>query len=255
MSNKMENKSGIVTGAASGIGRASAILFAREGARVMVSDMNEEGGKETVRMIKDIGGEAEFFKCNVSVESEVKALVERTVGKFGKLDFALNNAGIAGEFASLVDGKSEDWLKMININLTGVYYALKYQIIAMINSGGGSIVNTSSVLGSVAHKNKSDYAAAKAGVNHLTKCAALEYAGEKIRVNVIAPGPTLTPLAENFLDKNPGELDKFVSMIPTGKLSSVDDVANAAVWLCSDQAEQITGVILPIDGGQSAGKI
>ncbi|MCS4302441.1 glucose 1-dehydrogenase [Chryseobacterium sp. BIGb0232] len=254
MEKLMIGKAGLVTGAASGIGRASAILFAKEGASVMVSDLNEEGGKETVKIITDMGGNAAFFKCDVSNESDVQSLIAETVSRFGKLDFAHNNAGIPSEFTPLADTVSENWIKTININLNGVYYALKYEIQAMLKTGGGCIVNTSSVLGAVAHQNKSDYASSKAAVNHLTKCAALEYASKGIRINVVSPGPTKTPLAQEFLARNPEEINNFIAMIPTGQLSEVEDVANATVWLCSENSNQITGVILPVDGGQSAGK-
>lgn len=251
----MENKAGLVTGAASGIGRACAIAFAREGASVMVSDLNEEGGAETVRLIEELGGKAAFFKCDVSVEADIQALVEATVAQFGKLDFAHNNAGIPAVAASLTESSSENWLKTLNINLTGMYYALKHEIKAMLQSGGGTIVNTSSGTSLDGYKDMCAYSSAKAGLNQLTKCAALEYAGQGIRINAVAPGPVNTPLAQAFSDNNPEEAKKYTSIVPNGKFSEAEDVANAVVWLCSDLASQITGTIMPVDGGISAGKI
>ncbi|MCS4302443.1 SDR family NAD(P)-dependent oxidoreductase [Chryseobacterium sp. BIGb0232] len=251
----MEKKSGLVTGAASGIGRASAIALANAGANVMVSDLNEVDGWETVTMIKDLGGTADFFKCNVGIESDIEALVKATVERFGSLDFAHNNAGIPAVSATLLESSSEDWLRTLNINLSGVYYAMKHQIREMIRSGNrGSIVNTSSATSLDGYKNMCAYSSAKAGLNQLTKCIALEYGEKGIRVNAVAPGPVNTPLAQAFVDNNPEEALKYTSIIPTGKFSNAEDIANTVVWLCSDLSNQINGIIIPIDGGISAGK-
>lgn len=255
MKKLMENKAGLVTGAASGIGRACAIAFAREGARVMVSDRNEIEGRATVALIKELGGDADFFACDVAVEAEIEALVQATIKRFGTVDFAHNNAGIPAVSSSLLESSSENWIKTININLTGMYYAMKHEIKAMLNTGGGTIVNTSSGTSLDGYKNMCAYSTAKAGLNQLTKCVALEYAASGIRVNAVAPGPVNTPLAQAFTDNNPEEAKKYTAIIPTGKFAETEDIAHAVVWLCSDLANQITGTILPIDGGISAGKI
>jgi len=255
MEKLMKNKVGIVTGAASGIGLATALAFAREGALVMVSDVNEAGAMQTAQMIEQAGGTADFCRCDVSVEADMAALVEKTVQRFGRLDFAHNNAGVPAVPDSLVDSSSLDWIKTINTNLTGVYYALKHQISEMLKTGEGAIVITSSATSLSGYKNMSAYSSAKAAVNQLTKCAALEYADKGIRINAVAPGPVNTPLALAFSRDNPEEAKKYTSIIPTGKFSSVDDVSNAVVWLCSDLSVQITGTVLAVDGGISAGNI
>ena len=197
----MEDKAGLVTGAGSGIGRASALKFAKEGANVMVSDYNQESGEETVRLIQEAGGVASFFKCDVSDEEQVKALVEATVSEFGKLDFAHNNAGMNSAIAPIAESDSENWHRTIKVNLDSVYYSLKYEVEAMLKNGGGAIVNTSSGAGIFGVPNLSPYVASKHGVNGLTKSVALEYANQGIRVNSLCPGTTATPMMLNLLEK------------------------------------------------------
>lgn len=191
----------------------------------------------------------------MSVEADVKALVGATVKRFGKLDFAHNNAGIPAVSASLIDSTSENWVKTLSINLTGMYYAMKHELDVMVKKGVGAIVNTSSGTSLDGYKNMCAYSSAKAGLNQLTKCAALEYAGKGIRVNAVAPGPVNTALAKAFMENNREEAKKYTSIVPNGKFSEAEDVANAVVWLCSDLASQVTGIIMPVDGGISAGKI
>lgn len=254
MGKLMEGKAGLVTGAGSGIGRASALAFAREGAKVIVSDFNEESGSETVKLIKDAGGEAEFFKCDVGDEEQVKALVEATVSTFGKLDFAHNNAGITSPNAPLGEMESSAWDRVIQINLNGVFYSMKHEINAMLKTGGGAIVNTSSGAGLQGNYNMSPYNASKFAVSGITRSTALEYGRKGIRVNSINPGMTMTPLIEKFIKEDPEYGKQLEDTIPMGIMARPEDQGNAAVWLCSEQARMITGVNLPVDGGYMAGK-
>ncbi|MFS0787187.1 SDR family oxidoreductase [Shouchella sp. 1P09AA] len=232
MSLFLEGQAGLVTAAGSGIGRASALAFARAGANVMVSDINEEAGKETLQRIKADGGTADFFLCNVSEESQVKALVDYTVETFGRLDFAHNNAGKGTMTRPIQDSDSEDFESAIDITVNGMYYALKYEVMAMIKTGGGAIVNTSSGAGLHGPPNMVGHAAAKWAVNGMTKALAVETGQYGIRVNSICPGMTLTPAVEQ----------------------TPEDQAEAAVWLCSPMAKHISGINMPVDGGYVAGK-
>lgn len=252
MGQLMVDKVGIVTAGADGIGRASALAFAREGAIVVVSDINEEKGQETVQMIKDNGGEATFIPCNVANEEEVKALVDKTVEKYGRLDWAHNNAGIGVPNAKIVESDSGAWDRAMQITATGVYYSLKHEIPAMLKSGGGAIVNTASTAGLLGVENMAGYSASKWAVNGLTKSIALEYGKQGIRVNSICPGMTMTAAVEGWVKAAPEQAEHVKNDIPLGRIGLPEDQANAAVWLCSDQAAFITGVNLPVDGGQTA---
>lgn len=233
MGRLMEGKSGFVTGAGSGIGRGSALAFAKAGANVLVSDVNEERGKETVRIIKEAGGTAAFFLCNVAVEEEVKALVNATIKQFGRLDFAHNNAGIGSQTAPIAETDSADWDKVMKVNLYGMYFALKHEIRAMMETGG-AIVNTASTAGLNGIANLSPYSASKFAVNGLTKSAALEYGKKGIRMNAICPGMTLTPAIEYWLGIVPEQANAGKESIPTGQVATPEDQGNAAVFLCSD---------------------
>jgi len=250
----MEGKAGLVTGAGSGIGRASALAFAREGAKVMVSDVNEETGKETVKLIEEAGGIASFLKCDVSNEEEVAALVNATVSMFGKLDFAHNNSGINNKLAPIGEMESSEWDKVIQVNLYGTFYALKHEVTAMSKTGGGAIVNTSSGAGIMGNQDLAPYVASKFGVNGLTKTAALEYGSKGIRVNAICPGMTLTPVLEAYFSAAPEQEQAMSASIPLGRLAKPEDQANAAVFLCSDLAAFISGEVLSIDGGFLSGR-
>jgi NAD(P)-dependent dehydrogenase (short-subunit alcohol dehydrogenase family) len=246
----MEGKSGLVTGAASGIGRACAIRFAQEGAAVVVADLesSREGGEETVRAITEAGGRAEFFACDVASSTDNRALVERTVEAFGRLDFAHNNAGI-GVHKLLHETPDEDFDRVIAVNLRGTFLGMKQQIRQMLEQGGGAIVNTSSNAGLRAVTLLSAYTASKHGILGLTKNAAVEYANDGIRVNAVCPGAIMTPLMSNEPPERQREILAPQAMTRFGEPA---EVAAAVVWLCSEQASFVTGVALPVDAGSVA---
>jgi len=243
----MQEKAGLISGAGSGIGKASAKLFAAEGAKVVVSDINEESGKQTVNEIIDAGGEAIFFKCDVSNEEQVKALVDKVVDTYGKIDFAHNNAGMSPNHAPIAESEYENWHRVIKVNLDSVYYALKYEIRAMPKTGGGAIVNTSSGAGHIGLPGISSYVASKHGVNGLTKTVAKEYARQNIRVNSVCPGQTETPMLMESMGNHP---EQVADTIPMGRLGKPEEQAYTALWLCSDKASFITGRNIIVDGGQ-----
>jgi NAD(P)-dependent dehydrogenase (short-subunit alcohol dehydrogenase family) len=246
----LEDKIAIVTGAGSGIGKAIALLYASEGAKVAVTDINEKGGNETVQEIKDKKGDAFFVKADSSSPKDNEAVVAETMKKYGGLHIAVNNAGVGGPSAPLGEYPIEGWEKVISINLSGVFYGMHYQLPAMIKTGRGSIVNISSILGIVGFANSSAYVAAKHGVVGLTQNAALEYATQKIRVNSIGPGFIMTPLLEKNMD---AEAMKFLaSKHPIGRLGTAEEVAELALWLASDKSSFVTGSYYTIDGGYTA---
>lgn len=247
----LENKVALVTGSGSGIGKAIALLYASEGAKVVVSDIDEKGGDETVSLIKSKGGEAIFIKADTSKPSDHKSLVEQTVKKYGGLHIACNNAGIGGELAPIGEYPIDGWDKIISINLSGVFYGLHYQIPAMLTSGGGgSIVNMASILGMVGTKNLSGYVAAKHGVVGLTKTAALEYADKKIRVNAVGPGYINTPLLTDTLDE--ASIKSLAGLHPIGRLGTAEEIAELVLWLSSSKSSFVTGSYYTIDGGYTA---
>ena len=245
----MKNKVVIVTGAASGIGKATAALYAREGARVVLSDMNEALGKTVVEEIVAAGGIASFVKANVAEPAEMEALVDYAVKTYGKLDIAVNNAGIGGEANPVADMSVDGWLKVIAVNLNSVFYCMKYQIKAMLENGGGSIVNMSSILGSVGFAGSAAYTAAKHGVIGLTQTSALEYSAKNIRINAVGPGFIDTPLLGGMDEKVKAML---VSMHPIGRLGKSEEVAELVFWLSSEKASFVTGSYYPVDGGYLA---
>ena len=245
----LENKSALVTGAGSGIGRAIAILYALQGASIVVSDINEKGGEETVAQIKTGGGKAIFVKADTSKPDDSKALVDAAVKGFGGLHIAVNNAGIGGPISPVGDYPVDGWDKVISINLSGVFYGMRYQIPAMLASGGGCIVNMASILGKVGTRGSAAYTAAKHGVIGLTEAAALEYADKKIRINSIGPGYIDTPLL-NMLDE--ATLKVLKGMHPMGRLGTAEEVAELALWLNSDKASFVTGSYYNVDGGYLA---
>ena len=246
----LENKVAIITGAGSGIGRAIALLYAAEGAKVVVSDINEAGGQETLASIKSKGGQAVFVKADTARPEDNKHLVDQAVAQFGALHIAVNNAGIGGPIGPAGEYPIEGWDKVISINLSGVFYGLRYQIPAILSSGGGSIVNMASILGKVGTKGSAAYVAAKHGVIGLTEAAALEYADKKIRINAIGPGYIMTPLLTNTLDA--ATLQVIAGLHPMGRLGTSEEVAELSLWLNSDKSSFVTGSYYNIVGGYLA---
>lgn len=250
----MEGKAGFVTAAGSGIGRASATTLAKHGAAVVVSDINDEAGQETVKLIEDAGGKAAYFNCNVMNEDEVKALVDFTIESFGKIDFAHNNAGVSLSQDKIGETDSDAWDKTLKITLYSTFYSMKHTVNAMVKSGGGAIVNTVSTAGIEGVANMAPYVASKHGITGITKAAALEYGRDNIRVNGIAPGSTLTPAIEAWRDYAPDQYEAVLQSIPSGEMALAEDQANAVLYLLSPLADKVSGVVLPVDSGYAAGK-
>lgn len=244
----LNGKVTVVTGAASGIGRASALAFARAGAKVVCADVTVDAGEETVKMIKDMGGDAIFVRCDVTQDSEVKAMVDKAVATYGRLDCAHNNAGIEGIAGPCVQCTEENWDKTIAINLKGVFLCCKHEIPEMLKVGGGAIVNTSSVAGLVGFGGIPAYTASKHGVAGLTKTIALDYATENIRCNAVCPGVINTPMIERFTGGDPEAMKGMTATEPVGRLGEPSEVADAVVYLCSDEATFVTGIAMPVDG-------
>lgn len=246
----LENKVAVITGAASGIGKAAAVLFAKEGAKVVVSDLQEELGKSLVSEIMESGGEAVFFKADTSNPAENETLVTAAIEHFGKLDIAVNNAGISGPLGMTAEYPLDGWQKVIDINLSGVFYGMHFQIPAMEKNGGGVIVNIASILGMAGTRFSPAYVAAKHGVVGLTKATALEYASKNIRVNSIGPGYILTPMLQNALDD--ATLKEVERLHPIGRLGTSVEVAELILWLASPKSSFVTGSYYPVDGGYLA---
>src|SRR5262245_46986220 len=249
MAGCVEGKVALVTGGASGIGRATALTFAREGAKLVIADMNAEGGQQTVHMVTEKGGEAIFVRTDVSQAVEVQALISTAVETYGRLDCAHNNAGITGGGRALTAEYAEDtWQQVIAVNLTGVWLCMKYEIPQMLHQGRGTMVNTASAAGLVGTRGASAYVASKHGVVGLTKTAALEYAQQGIRVNCVCPGWIQTPMTERGLS-DPERRARIIASAPTGRVGTPEEVAEAVVWLCSDAASFVTGHAMSVDGG------
>jgi NAD(P)-dependent dehydrogenase (short-subunit alcohol dehydrogenase family) len=246
----IEAKVALVTGAASGIGRAIALQLAAEGARVVVSDLDEPGGCATVAAIERDGGDAIFVAADTARPDHHQTLIARTLERYGALHIAVNNAGIGGARAKLGEYPIEGWDRVIAVNLSGVFYGMREQIPAMRRAGSGAIVNISSILGQVGFEGSAAYTAAKHGLVGLTRSAALEYAAEGIRVNVVGPGFIRTPMVENGL--SPQELDGVARLHPIGRLGLPSEVAELVVWLASDKASFVTGSYYAVDGGYLA---
>ena len=249
MSGILSDKVSLITGAGSGIGRASAIVFAREGALVVVSDVNAEGGEETVSLISEIGGQAIFVPADVSRAGDVEALVQSTIKQYGRLDCAFNNAGVSGGQILMHEYAEEDWDRVIDINLKGVWLCLKYEIIQMLEQGGGAIVNTASTMGLVGGAGSASYGASKHGVVGLTKNAAVQYAQSGIRVNAVCPGHIRTPMIEQGSLLVPGNEERIIARHPIGRLGTPEEIAETVVWLCSNAASFVTGHAMAVDGG------
>lgn len=247
MENGFKNKVAIVTGGSSGIGRATALAFAKKGVKVVIADWIEN--EEIIDLIENLGGEAIFVKCDVSKSDDVKALIEKTITTFGRLDFAYNNAGIEGTSAPTQDCNEENWDKTIGINLKGIWLCMKYEIPEMLKKGKGSIVNCASVAGLVGFGGLPAYVASKHGVIGLTKTAALENAKLGIRVNVVCPGVIQTPMIDRLTGKKKESIEQFTGLEPIGRFGEPEEIANAVIWLCSDEASFVTGLAMPVDGG------
>ncbi len=244
----LKDKVAIVTGAGSGIGRAIALAYARAGARVVVSDTNATAGEETVALLREAGGDAFFAAADVARAQDCAALVARAAKVYGRLDIACNNAGIGGETAPTADYSLDGWQRVIDVNLTGVFHCMKYEIAQMLQSGGGAIVNVASILGAVGFANAPAYTAAKHGVLGLTKAAALEYGTHGIRINSVGPAFIHTPMIAG-LEQDAATLGQLVSMHPLGRLGRPEEVAELVLWLSSPAASFATGAYYPIDGG------
>jgi NAD(P)-dependent dehydrogenase (short-subunit alcohol dehydrogenase family) len=250
--NDMAGRVAIVTGGATGIGRASVVAFARRGAQVVVADVNDDAGAETVKLAESEGTDATFVHTDVTDSSSVAAMVDTAITAFGRLDFAHNNAGMSGVAAGVVDCTEELWNRTLALNLTGVWLCMKHEIPRMLESGGGAIVNTSSGAGLVGFAALPAYVASKHGVIGLTKSAALEFVRAGIRVNAICPGTTRTPMIEAYIGGDPN-IEKMMTMAsPLGRMAQPEEMAEAAVWLCSDAASFVNGVALPVDAGAVA---
>jgi NAD(P)-dependent dehydrogenase (short-subunit alcohol dehydrogenase family) len=246
------NRVALVTGGGSGIGRAAALAFARRGERVAIAGRRLTEGEETARLARDAGGDAVFFQADVSVPAEVESLVARTVGRWGRLDYAFNNAGITGEMARTAECTEENWDRTLSVNLTAVWLSMKHEIRQMLKRASGVIVNNASTAGLVGMRGGPAYSASKGGVIQLTRTAALEYAKSGLRVNAVCPGFIETPMTEAHSRLNP-DLEPWIRRIqPMGRLGTADEVAEAVLWLCSDAASFITGHALVIDGGMVA---
>ncbi|MFO8010725.1 MAG: SDR family oxidoreductase [Dehalococcoidia bacterium] len=246
-----EGRVALVTGSGAGIGRATAMAFARRGAKVVVVDFVPEAGEETVRMISEAGGESMFIKCDVASEEEVESMINTAVEAYGRLDCAANNAGISGEVQRTIECTDENWEKVNGINLKGVWLCMKYEIPQMLKQNSGAIVNTSSMCGLVGTGTPA-YVSSKHGVIGLTKSTAIEVAGNGIRVNAVCPGIVRTAMVDTALKTAPDAMSQLAASTPMGRFGEPEELANAIVWLCSDEASYVTGVYLPVDGGYVA---
>lgn len=242
-----KGKVAVVTGSSYGIGRSTAIAFAKRGAKVVLSDWVDDN--DTREVIGQAGGEAVYFKCDVSNEEEVRSLMAQAVSHYGRLDFAFNNAGVEGSPAPVADCSNENWDRTIGINLRGVWLCMKHQIPAMLKSGGGVIVNNASIAGLVGFAGVPAYVASKHGVVGLTKNAALDYAKQNIRVNAVCPGVIQTPMIDRFTGGDPKVIQQLVAGEPMDRLGQPEEIAETVVFLCSDAASFITGQAIAVDGG------
>ncbi len=253
MESEFNGKVALVTGAGSGIGRATALLYAQHGAQVVASDIDADAAADTAEEISRGGGTAASIACDVAKSDEVQQLIDATVARFGRLDFACNNAGIGGPSMPTGEYPDEGWLEVIGVNLIGVYYCMRYEIPQMLKAGGGAIVNMASILGTVGFANASAYVAAKHGVLGLTKTAAIEYSAQNIHINAVCPGFIYTPLLEHAgITKGSEIYDTIRSLHPAGRLGTSEEVAEAVIWLSSSRSSFVDGHSLLVDGGYVA---
>lgn len=246
---KLDKKVAIITGGASGIGRATALLFAREGAKVVIADWTESGGKETVELIHAIKGEAIFVQTDVNQEADVERMVKTAVEHFGRVDIVLNNAGIEGIRVPSHELPVEEFDRVISINLRGVFLGAKHAIRQMLKNGGGNIINMASIAALIGLPKLAAYSAAKGGVANLTRQLAMEYARDNIRVNCICPGFVMTPMLAYKFEADPPLLDAYNESVPVGHIGIPEDIAKAALYLASDDSSFVTGIALPVEGG------
>ncbi|HZP44375.1 MAG TPA: SDR family oxidoreductase [Candidatus Binataceae bacterium] len=250
MAGILDRKVALITGAGSGIGQATARIFAREGARLVLADVVEEGGNRTLKMVQDLGAEGIFVRCDVSRGSDVEGAVAQAVATFGRLDCAFNNAGIEGQGGDTHLCSEENWNRVIAINLTGVWLCMKAEIAQMLKQGGGgAIVNTSSGAGLAGVPHMPAYVASKHGVAGLTRAAAIEYGKHGIRINAVCPGPIRTPMTGRMFEKRPDMEQKMARAEPLRRMGEPGEIGEAVAWLCSDHASYVTGLPMPVDGG------
>lgn len=252
MEKLLEGKVALVTGASSGMGRASALEFANSGAKVVVADYVAEGGQRTAAVIRDKGGEATFVQVDVTNPAQVEAMIKKAVDTYGRLDFAHNNAGIEGILGPAAECTVENWNRVIATNLTGVWLCIKYEVPQMLKQGGGAIVNTASAAGLGGIAGFAAYCSSKHGVVGLTKVAAKDYATKGIRVNAVCPGPIETPMLERIANVSAAIVADNTGATPMGRTGKPEEVARVVVWLCTDAASYVTGVAMPVDGGYVA---
>ena len=250
---RFDGKVALVTGGSAGIGRATVLAYARAGARVVIGDINVAEGEETVRAVEEAGSEAAFIRTDVSQRSDVEALVEGAITRFGRLDCAFNNAGVDNQHFAVGELPEEEWDRVHGINLKGMMFSLHYEIPRMVAMGGGAIVNSSSVVGLIGSPVSAAYIASKHGVTGLTKSAALDYANKGIRVNAVCPGVIRTAIIEAYLKETPDAAAQLATQAPMRRMGTPEEVAAAVVWLSSDEASFVTGQTLAIDGGWTAG--
>jgi NAD(P)-dependent dehydrogenase (short-subunit alcohol dehydrogenase family) len=247
----LAGKVAFVTGAANGIGRAAALAFARDGASVVVADISEQGSRETVRAIEELGGRALAVRCDVTRAQDIEAALNKGVAAYGGLDLAFNNAGSEQAITATADLTEEEWDRIVRVNLRSVFLCMKHEIPLMLKRGGGAIVNTSSGAGVKGIAGQAAYCAAKFGVIGLTKAAALDYAAQNIRVNAVCPGIIDTPMMQRFTGGTPTGVARVIAQEPVGRMGKPDEIAAAVLWLCSDPAAFVVGHALVIDGGQT----